>query len=92
MLGTSEVLQLPIYVFLQEPQQDDGDSDDSGDPFDLNEMVSDFITCSAMILDAYWSIGVRSGAVHPLQFQYHTAEFNTTTWRTNLIDITTLTA
>ena len=38
-----------------------------------------------MILDADWSIGVRSGAVHPLQIQYHTAEFNTTTWRTNLI-------
>ena len=44
-----------------------------------------FITCSAVILDADWSIGVRSGAVHPLQIQYHTAKFNTTTWRTNLI-------
>ena len=44
-----------------------------------------FITCSAMILDADWSIGVRSGAVHPLQIQYHTAEFNTTTSRTNSI-------
>ena len=38
-----------------------------------------------MILDADWSIGVRSGAVHPLQIQYHTVEFNTTTLRTNLI-------
>ena len=38
-----------------------------------------------MILDADWSIVVRSGAVHPLQIQYHTAEFNITTGRTNLI-------
>ena len=45
-----------------------------------------------MIRDADWSIGVRSGAVHPLQIQYHTAESNTTTWSTNVIDITTLTA
>ena len=45
-----------------------------------------------MMLDADWSIGVRSGAVHPLQIQYQTAEFNTTTWSTNLINITTLTA
>ena len=55
-------------------------------------LTSLFITCSAMILDADWSIGVISGAVHPLQIQYHTAEFKTTTWSTNLIDITTLTA
>ena len=25
-----------------------------------------FITCSAVILDADWSIGLRPGAVHPL--------------------------
>ena len=49
------------------------------------------INCSAMILDAEWSIGVRFEAVHPLQIQNHTAEFNTTTWSTNIIDITTLT-
>ena len=30
-----------------------------------------------MNLDADWSIGVRSGAVHPLQIQYHTAESKT---------------
>ena len=37
-----------------------------------------YITCSAMILDADWSIGVRSGADHPLadsiphgRIQYH---------------------
>ena len=52
-----------------------------------NEQCPAFIliTCSAMILDADWSIGVRSGADHPLQIQYHTAESNTTTWGTNLI-------
>ena len=38
-----------------------------------------------MILDADWAICVRSGAVHPLHIQYHTAEFNTTTWSKNLI-------
>ena len=38
-----------------------------------------------MIIDADWSIGVRSGAVLPLQIQYHTAEFNTTTLSSNLI-------
>ena len=36
-----------------------------------------------MILDADWSIGVRSGAVHPLQIQYHTAEFNITKKKIN---------
>ena len=37
----------------------------------LYQLLMYFITCSAMILDADWSIGVRSGAVHPLQIQYH---------------------
>ena len=47
--------------------------------------ISTIITCSAMILDDDWSIGVRSGAVHPLQIQYHTAESDNTTWSANLI-------
>ena len=32
----------------------------------LGHLELPFITCSAMIPDADWSIGVRSGAAHPL--------------------------
>ena len=38
------------------------------------------ITCSAVILYADWSIGIRPGSVHTLLIQYRMAEFNITTW------------
>ena len=42
------------------------------------ELRIQFITCSAVILYADWSIGGRPGAVHTLEFQYLTVEFNIT--------------
>ena len=38
--------------------------------------VSRFITCSAVILYADWSIDVGPGAVPTLEIQYRTTEFN----------------
>ena len=42
-------------------------------------ITSRFITCSAVIRYADWSIVVIPGTVHTLWIQYRTAKFNSTT-------------
>ena len=45
-----------------------------GNPTEMSYLY--IITCSAVVLYADWSIGVRPGAVHTLKIQYRKTEFD----------------